>query len=401
MDAFVSTVRSQRFLLDGFDEITDKHSRGYVEIESSNLNMPIYTDTEWDIDFKQMRDTGFATKLLPESFERVCGIVAASKLASISAKLGIFHIRRLKNFSGVVIFASIAHAIVDAYGYFAFMSRWAELSKWTQQNVSNTTPPVPTRTFVFDRSIHASYKMNNTDALDNLTLKPMANGSITTRFFAWLPIDKPYVTILVARAKEKASADWWSRPVPSAVRAAFGAKLGEHTGFLTTVAVNIRPRIDHTGTDNYTGNMSLGKYIWFPQDMVQVEPTDKALSALALKTHQAVSDVDKEYIGQFGHLLNKEPDSYMRLTLCNAKHRRKLVISTQVRFAHYKVDFGAGTPLLVRFAPYAFPDVVLVMPGNPEIGGYEITLNLAPEIAAHVIQDAGWMKIVDKYDCII
>ncbi|KAJ2685347.1 hypothetical protein GGH99_003791 [Coemansia sp. RSA 1285] len=365
------------------------------------------------------------------------------------------------------------------------MSRWAELSKWTQQNVGNTTPPVPTRAFVFDRSIHASYKINNTDALDNLTLESMANGSISTRFFAWLPIDKPvtvnspeiiaenlsavaasirnaiaatdndyvgqinylinsvsdshmrlvasyhkyknrvtvsnfaqcfpasilmtaqytqsiaYVTILVARAKEKASADWWSRPVPSAVRAAFGAKLGEHTGFLTTVAVNIRPRIEHTGTDNYMGNMSLGKYIWFPQDMVQGEPTDKALSALALKTHQAVSDVDKEYIGQFGHLLNKEPDSYMRLTLCNAKHRRKLVISTQVRFAHYKVDFGAETPLLVRFTPYAFPDVVLVMPGNPEIGGYEITLNLAPEIAAHVIQDAGWMKMVDKYDCII
>ncbi|KAJ2609531.1 hypothetical protein EV177_004420 [Coemansia sp. RSA 1804] len=420
--------------------------------------MPVYTDTDWDVDFKQMRDAGFATKLLPKSFEGVCGIVAASKLAIVSAKLGIFHIRRLKNFSGVVIFASIAHAIVDAYGYFAFMSRWAELSKWTQQNVGNTTPPVPTRAFVFDRSIHASYKINNTDALDNLTLESMANGSISTRFFAWLPIDKrnlllKYMLILAEIIAENlsavaasirnaiaatdndyvgqinylinsvsdshmrlvasyhkyknrvtvsnASADWWSRPVPSAVRAAFGAKLGEHTGFLTTVAVNIRPRIEHTGTDNYMGNMSLGKYIWFPQDMVQGEPTDKALSALALKTHQAVSDVDKEYIGQFGHLLNKEPDSYMRLTLCNAKHRRKLVISTQVRFAHYKVDFGAETPLLVRFTPYAFPDVVLVMPGNPEIGGYEITLNLAPEIAAHVIQDAGWMKMVDKYDCII
>ncbi|KAJ2758303.1 hypothetical protein H4S06_002763 [Coemansia sp. BCRC 34490] len=398
-----------------------------------------------------MIESRFDIRKLPIDLSDECGVPATSRSFGNIIKLAFFRVIRFKNNSGVLVFASVSHCLVDGHGFTLFMSRWAEIARWMQQPQDVHQAPFPKRQYTHDRAVHSIYRSNQTASLDTFTLESMSSGNMLTRWFAWISpetrgrifkalsnaasrvcyylhipseelenlrtsvqkhappgmrysindIIVAYVTLLVARAKEKASADWWSRPVPSAVRAAFGAKLGEHTGFLTTVAVNIRPRIEHTGTDKYTGNMSLGKYIWFPQDMVQVEPTDKALSALALKTHQAVLDVDKEYIGQFGHLLNKEPDSYMRLTLCNARHRRKLVISTQVRFAHYKVDFGAGTPLLVRFTPYAFPDVVLVMPGNPEIGGYEITLNLAPEIATHVIQDAGWMKMVDKYDCII
>ncbi|KAJ1799861.1 hypothetical protein LPJ59_001529 [Coemansia sp. RSA 2399] len=208
-----------------------------------------------------------------------------------------------------------------------------------------------------------------------------------------------YVTIIVVQAKEKASADWWSKPVPLAIRSIFGNRLSEYAGFQMSIAVSMRPRINNPDVDNYMGNMSFGKSIWFPQDVVHVEPVDKALSTLALRIHQAASSIDELYVSQLGCLLNSEPDSYMRLILNNAKQRRKLMISSQVRFAHYQVDFGAGSPTLVRLAPYAFPDVVFVMPGNPTMGGYELVLNLAPEVAINVVQNDSWMNLVDKYDC--
>ncbi|KAJ2398598.1 hypothetical protein GGI23_003149 [Coemansia sp. RSA 2559] len=126
-------------------------SCGYVEVDRNNLNMPVYTDTDWDVEFKRLMDMGFKANLLPENFDEFCGIAAASRFGTVSAKLGIFHVRRLKNYSGVVVFASIPHALVDGYGYLAFMNRWAEISKWMHDNPTINESALPAVTFDHDR----------------------------------------------------------------------------------------------------------------------------------------------------------------------------------------------------------------------------------------------------------
>ncbi|KAJ2541330.1 hypothetical protein EV175_006149, partial [Coemansia sp. RSA 1933] len=145
----------------------DKDGRGYVEIDRDNLNMPVYTDTNWDLDFKQTRDAGFSPKLLPETFDNARGFTTASRFGIKSAKLGIFHVRRLKNHSGIVIFASTAHGIVDGYGFSAFVHRWAEISKLMHKS---PTQKVPERVFSHDRAIHNDYRQEGTSSLDDTLL---------------------------------------------------------------------------------------------------------------------------------------------------------------------------------------------------------------------------------------
>ncbi|KAJ2853968.1 hypothetical protein GGI22_004669, partial [Coemansia erecta] len=150
-------------------------SCGYVEVDRNNLNMPVYTDTDWDVEFKRLMDMGFKANLLPENFDEFCGIAAASRFGTVSAKLGIFHVRRLKNYSGVVVFASIPHALVDGYGYLAFMNRWAEISKWMHDNPTINESALPAVTFDHDRSIHSEYKLEGTDTIDDLQLNIIAS----------------------------------------------------------------------------------------------------------------------------------------------------------------------------------------------------------------------------------
>ncbi|KAJ2662896.1 hypothetical protein IWW48_001604 [Coemansia sp. RSA 1200] len=429
---------------------TDKHSRGYVEVESSNLNMPVYTDTDWDVDFKQMRDADFATKLLPESFEGVCGIVAASRLAFTSAKLGIFHIRRLKNFSGVVIFASIAHAIVDAYGYFAFMSRWAELSKWTQQSVSNSMSSEPTHTFVFDRSIHASYRTNNTDALDDLTLESMANGSITTKFFAWLPIDKrnfllkcmvsskkstccvfhvstqtiealrndtqEYVpqgmhfsindvatallAMVVGQANQKIREVKLNRLSIAAASQSIaeGDNGSREEDTLVAVTVNARSRVNCTNAKDFVGNLSSPRCIFCSPALVLADIVTESLAVVATSIRSAIAATDKGYVGQINHLINSVSDSHMRLVTSYHKYKNRVTVSNVSKYNCYGLDFGTGTPSLVRPVLSVALNSVFIMPGHPDVGGYDFVVFAEKRVSELIVRNRYWMNLVDSFN---
>ncbi|KAJ1667691.1 hypothetical protein IW140_001251 [Coemansia sp. RSA 1813] len=496
MDSFTSTVSSQVFYLDGYDtscsilsipicywyknadsnsqnafmppEIlersfyktlqefpilaghlkTDANSRMYIKVDKDNLNMPVYTDTCCDLDYSTMEDSGFNINKLPVDLREGYGVPAPSGLIGGEITPAYIRVIRLKDNSGVLVFARIVHCIVDGYAYTKFMNRWAEISRWMHQPQDDEKLPLPARQYIHDRSLPTSFRSSETTALDSAMLESLSTDNIFTKWLSWISpgtrgrlvkagsrvdytccffhvsskvledirtsvqshappgtrystndIITAYTTIAVAQAKKKASADWWSKPIPSAIHTIFGSSQGKSAEFEVTIAVNIRPRVSHPDASNYVGNLALGKSVDVPQDLVQVEPTDEALSALALKVHQLAASADEQYYSQMGYLLESKPDNYLRLMYSSFKNENKFGISNHSTFAHYGVDFGAGIPTMVRHAPHAFNDLCYVMPASPITGGYVLELKLAPDAAANLIQDASWMKLVDRYDC--
>ncbi|KAJ2525040.1 hypothetical protein GGI11_000376 [Coemansia sp. RSA 2049] len=207
-----------------------------------------------------------------------------------------------------------------------------------------------------------------------------------------------YIVIVVAQAKEKAAADWWSKPVPSILSTISGGAFGRPSDLVGIVYVNIRPRVSVENADKYLGTMSFGKGIVFPQGTLPKSPNNEAVSTLALQIRKIISSMDEQYLGQYVHLVNSHPDNYMRQTIGLFKQRNKLMVSNHSRFEHYSVDFGAGAPTLVRHTPHAFSDLVYVMPANPTRGGYEVEFNMAPDVAINIICNNKWMKLADKFD---
>ncbi|KAJ2547352.1 hypothetical protein EV175_005255 [Coemansia sp. RSA 1933] len=213
----------------------NSNNRLYIDIAKDDLNMPAYTDTCCDLEYSNLRDSGFNIHKLPVDLRNEYGVAAPSGLFGGDITSAHFRIFRLKDNSGVLVYAHVAHYITDGYGYTQFMNRWAEISRWMQQPQDTNMAPLPER-----------------------QLNPPTNCST---------------------------------------------------------------------------------------------------------------------------------------------NRGVLVVSNQSRFPHYDVDFGAGTPSMVRHAPHAFTYTVYVMPANPKTGGgYEIEMNMPPAIEAHLVKNNTWMKLADNYD---
>ncbi|KAJ2400650.1 hypothetical protein GGI23_001903 [Coemansia sp. RSA 2559] len=426
----------------------DAKNRIYIDVDKDDLNMPVYTDTCCELEYSMMQESGFNIHKLPIDLSSEYGVPAPSRLVGGRIIPAQFRVIRFKNNGGVLVYARIAHYITDGYGYTQFMNRWAEVSRRMQQPQDANAAPLPERQYIHDRSFHAAYRPKQITSLEPKVLESLTTRTMFSRWLAWVApktrarvfkvisgatdstssffhvsskqmedirmsaqkhapegvrysmndIITAYLSIVVGQAKAKVSADWWSKPIPAAIRAIFGNSLGRPVDLITSAAVNTRTRLSHPDARSFMGNMVIGQSIVVPPELIQTGPTAEALSAIALRMRQAISTADEQYAGQVGTLLDKETDSYMWSVLCYVRTGSKLVLSNQSRFAHYDVDFGAGIPSMVRHAPHAFTDVVFIMPANPSIGGYELDFNFSPAVEANLVQNNNWMKMVDRYD---
>ncbi|KAJ2396120.1 hypothetical protein GGI23_004033 [Coemansia sp. RSA 2559] len=424
----------------------DNLSRGYVEVDRNNLNMPVYTDADWDVEFKNLMDMGFKSNLLPDNFDDFCGIAAASRFGTVSAKLGVFHVRRLKNYSGVVVFASISHAVVDGYAYLAFMRRWAEISKWMQENPTINESTLLTATFSHDRSIHSEYRLDGTDALNSTLLKTINDSNAITRFFSSLPIDKrnsifkamvtsvplsccsfhvsiqalkafqnsvqeyappgtwystndvltALLTIVIGQATYDVSDRKHNTFVSKVRRALFGDGSNKPRDILAAVVINARSRVNHPRIKDFMGNLSITRSVLCPHELVQGKNYLESLSKIATELRNILLATDEKFVGQFNFLMNSESDMFMRVVL---KYRKQnsITVSNVSKTGYYEIDFGAGIPCLVRPIFRATPNLISVMPCHPDIGGYDVLAHLDRDVAKIVAQDKRWMGLVDSH----
>ncbi|KAJ1801593.1 hypothetical protein LPJ59_000158 [Coemansia sp. RSA 2399] len=426
----------------------DASSRMYIDVDKDNLNMPVYTDTCCEVEYSTVRESGFNIHKLPIDMGSKCGVPVPSGLVGGRIVPAHFRVVRFKDNSGVLVYSRITHYITDGYGYTQFMNRWAEVSRWIQQSQDANAAPLPERQYIHDRAFHADYRTKQTTALEPKVIDSLTTRTMFSRWLGWVApetrariykamsgstdttcsyfhvsakqmedirtsvqkhapegirysmndVFTAYLTIVVGQAMEKVSTDWWSKPIPAAIRAIFGNSLGKPVDFVTGSSVNIRTRLSHPDANIFMGNMATRKSIVVPPEQFQTEPTAEALSTIALRIHQAISAFDEQYAGQLGYLLDKEPDSYVWRMFNSIKSRNVIGVSNQFRFAHYDVDFGAGIPSIVRHVPYPSTNNLFIMPANPTIGGYELEFNLPPAVEANLVQNNAWMKLVDKYD---
>ncbi|KAJ2542265.1 hypothetical protein EV175_006071 [Coemansia sp. RSA 1933] len=317
----------------------ESNNRLYVDIDKDDLNMPAYTDTCCDLEYSNLRESGFNIHKLPIDLRNESGVPVPSGLFSGDIIPAHFRIIRFKDNGGVFVYAQVAHYITDGYGYTQFMNRWAEISRWMQQPQDANMAPLP---------------------------EPRSN--------------------------------WWSKSVTSVTRALSGNRLGKPANLPVNTDVNIRWRSSNPDAKHYMGNMVVGKSIKVPQKLIQVEPTDESLSELALKIHQAISSATEQRAGRIGNILNKASFSYTGSMLSSLRSRNKLGLSNHSKFPHYEVDFGAGAPSMVRHAPNQLENYIYVMPANPKTGGgYILEMNISLAIEAHLVKNNNWMKLVDSY----
>ncbi|KAJ2524226.1 hypothetical protein GGI11_000962, partial [Coemansia sp. RSA 2049] len=84
---------------------TGSDLRSYVVIDKNHLNIPEYTDSFCNVHFQTLKDANFDVSLLPVDYSLACKCPAPRGFPGNRLKLAEFHVLRMKDNSGMCIFA--------------------------------------------------------------------------------------------------------------------------------------------------------------------------------------------------------------------------------------------------------------------------------------------------------
>ncbi|KAJ2060952.1 hypothetical protein GGI17_003376 [Coemansia sp. S146] len=371
--------------------------RGLVVVDRGNLNLPEYRESTCDVHFDELKAANYHWDLFPKGLVSVCVVTTAGADGVI--KLANIHCARLRDNSGMLIFANMSHYVVDGIGYCAFMDRWAEYCR--QVCCDDVGSVVEHRVFHFDRNI-----VQKALSLDRHPTSAAASDMFFVPRFAasalaWISpalrgrimsvvasMGKPEAHMFhISKKRLEALRCSLSNHVPSDVhlsdndliaslaslaivngiqRAAtsscgggilsrlmsvcssifgdlFAKTEGEHITFLIA---DIRHRLGICDS-GYTGNCVIPQLIVNSLQRMESPITPESHAHVASRVRAAVQEFDRPYISQFVETLNRCPSSFAQPLVYTINHPEKVFITNQSRFPLYKLDFGFGTPAWV------------------------------------------------------
>ncbi|KAJ2858758.1 hypothetical protein GGI22_003254, partial [Coemansia erecta] len=113
--AFYRTMQDFPILAGRFK--ADSDGRMFVDVNKNDLNMPVYTDEYCSIGYQALKEASYNTVgMLPDIFMSARKVPMPSKAYGGETKLATVRILRFKDFSGVLVFVSLAHGVVDGHG---------------------------------------------------------------------------------------------------------------------------------------------------------------------------------------------------------------------------------------------------------------------------------------------
>ncbi|KAJ2340238.1 hypothetical protein GGF43_006461, partial [Coemansia sp. RSA 2618] len=133
-----------------------------VVVDSSNLNLPLFDEVQCDMDFAEFEAAKFNPTLLPD------GAIMPSPFFTGGfdegeIKLADIRVLKFKDNSGVAISISVAHSLMDGYGFNMFVHRWAEISQMLATD--SALVDFGTSNAVFSRSILESIHASSDNSL--------------------------------------------------------------------------------------------------------------------------------------------------------------------------------------------------------------------------------------------
>ncbi|KAJ2162430.1 hypothetical protein GGF46_000671 [Coemansia sp. RSA 552] len=492
MNEFVRTVKSQAFVLDASDMVTSfsnisfifiyknsdgasaedfmpssrlrssfyralqefpilagnvkvaKHGHTFIDVDQSDLNMPEYLEADSQVHFKDLEAARFNWSALPEG---LCTVSSTPKRGS-SGRIRLVHVNavRLRDNSGLVLFISIGHFVVDGVGYCNFVNRWAEIAKWMASGAPESKLPV--RQYLFDRSIVPESLPSQGKGLSEYAKGLYDSPTYFGRWLAWLSpetrgalldrvakmtrtschyfhisrksldslrrevagemsssqriSDNDIVSALLAYATAKAIQDYNNESagrgfISSVISRASQMLFGRPSKkFLNMTAIDLRPRVQKLKSVNYTGNSSISMAVLHDISSLTRPVTEfKELAPICTDVRNAVDNATEKLIREVYDIQNKSASHFAFTIAQMMAIEQRILITNQSRFTFYENDFGQGIPECVYPMPWFPADVAAIQPVHPSSDGVNIFLAHKEHIMAKILSNELWTKYVE------
>ncbi|KAJ2832115.1 hypothetical protein FBU31_002141 [Coemansia sp. 'formosensis'] len=418
--------------------VVDGRGHAKIAVDKDNLNLPNFQVSQSNVHFHALQASKFSWDALPDGVYTAGAASTAD--ASGEMKAANIHVVRLQDNSGIIVFISVAHYVVDGTGYCEFVNRWAELCCWMRRDNAASEPPVCycsyERCSIFDNM------PDGRKALDDPTLEMVTATGPLVRWLAWLSpntrarlfgtalsrmsvvshifhippsrlawlhasvrehlsvdirlsdndIITALLTMTVAQSEAESKRDSASATYLSSLASyLFPSMYAPDSRFVTEVLIDTRPRLNGLKSARYTGNSVLTSCLVTSMQSL-VDGTDiQSLALIAKSVRQLVNNVDPPYIGQYIDMLHKDPACFM-CSPTSALSKTTMLFSNRSRFPLYRADFGDGIPTWVSPIQTFFPNFSSILPTNPSTGGCFIYISMNERVMDRILLNKFWIS---------
>ncbi|KAJ2784035.1 hypothetical protein H4R18_001348 [Coemansia javaensis] len=416
--------------------------RTTVVVERDNLNMPEYAESESAMAFGEMREAKFHHSSWPKGLSTVGAITKAGGDGRI--KLLSVHVVRMRDNSGLVLFVSCPHYVVDGTGFFSFVELWGTLCRAHRADDAQLAAAAMREPLCFDRavinrSLPAQRKPLDPDTLRVYTgFSPVADwlawlspttrgalldrarfsanveshtfrvaraalGSLRDRVAAHMPeghpdiVDTHVLAALIAMMVAQAHKKCREGPAASALGSLWGWLAGLAFGAPATQSLHLLADVRHSldlGGQNYMGNGLLPHTAMCPLAVLEAPLGAETLARATELTSAIYASADGPTVASFLDMLAAQPWCFTRPMIYLSTHPTALVITNETGFKLYNGDFGDGRPEWVCTIPSFVANFIGFLP-SPAGSDTEIVVNitLKAPVMRHVLGNEFWRDL--------
>ncbi|KAJ2764116.1 hypothetical protein IWQ56_004608 [Coemansia nantahalensis] len=387
--SFIKAVKEFPILLGHL--VVAKDGSAYVHTDPCHLNMPAYRESSSSVHYSDIEEARFSWDSLPKGVATTSGLTAGEPGGAI--RFAYAHVVRLRGDSGLVLFMSLSHYVVDGVGD---MRQIYASPNWAGRALAWMSPAMRAATLAT-----VSGLVGTTGHIFHITHASIASlrESVLAHLDSGSRVsDNDIITALVSHTVATAmegddNASPFLRLLFSAARTVARMIAGMHDEFAIFMVLDIRSRVRALtrAQGAYTGNCVTCLPIVRPMGQFVAPATaTSALAATCASVRAAVDKFDGPTVGALAAALDADTASFAHATVNGMRYPRKIVLSNQSRFTLYECDFGAGGPAWVSPLPKFYANFVSILPARPWADGYDIYMVLETDVMKRVVRSGLW-----------
>ncbi|KAJ2785444.1 hypothetical protein H4R18_000527 [Coemansia javaensis] len=392
-----------------------------VVIDPANLNAPDYSEDSSDVHFDELKAAGFRWSAWPEGVATAGPMVKADKKGVI--RLINVHVVRLKENSGVMVYFSIPHYVVDGESHMEVMRRWCKIYELMRAGEQDAVDALPG--YGFDRAVIKGSLPKERAPLDDETRAGFSDSTYMSEWFSWIsPKLRGYILSKVT-GRQHAEAHLFhvsaatfeslrtalrehvpgiddlpvneilyalvsKTLVQSQILAGYGGKGGATTMIAVVFELRKVLGLDHK---DFIGNVLMPKLTLQSTEELGQPTSAETLAQTINANADIVRSVSAPQVGSFVDMVLAQPSAFTRPVV------RYLPNKTAISFVYdlmpnmYEADFGYGRPEWVSpIEPFRAHACLLLTPRDPT-DGFDVFLTAFPDVMKEVLKNEYWTDV--------
>ncbi|KAJ2851111.1 hypothetical protein IWW36_001362 [Coemansia brasiliensis] len=394
-----------------------------IVVDANNINMPDYKEDSSNVPFSQLKAAGYKWSSWPEGVATAGPMTKADKNGEI--KLINVHVIRLLNNSGVMIYLSIPHYVLDGESHMEVMRRWCQVYQLMASDQFSAIDDLPQ--YTFDRAVLQQNLPDERQPVDEITHKTFTEYSYLSEWFAWIsPEWRGYILSKIIEwqhaeahlfhvsnasfeslravlrehvpnideiSKNEILLSLASKTLAQSQMASEGRSPGASTAKNSTLPVAVIFEVRkylQLMRQEYIGNVLIPKISLQSLEDLEMPTNAESLSRIMSTFKDTIHSLSAPQIGSHIEMVNLRPSCFTRPITKFSRSKTAMSFVYDIMPDMYKADFGNGRPEWVSPIQPFRANAVLLLTSHDPTDGVDVFMTAYPRVMKEILKNEFW-----------